>query len=258
MKFRLMSDIHTEFGSPAFIKDPPVLVDDKETILLLAGDIGLNDGGIKYANSLAPRFKAVCVVLGNHEFYNHDFTVVPEIAEEAIEHPNVHLLDNSYCLYDDVVIIGSTLWTSFNNRDPMTMLKAQRVMSDYHVIKYAYSRKLTPEDVYVQHQLNVAFLELAIKDCQHFNRKLVVMTHHLPVDQCIHPTYKGDSTNPMYSAGLDKEMERWSKDVSLWVFGHSHTSHDSMIGTCRMVSNPFGYYKHEVNDEFDPTLVIEV
>ena len=72
MLVRVYSDIHNEirryYKLPQWF--PPELDKDKDTVLILAGDIDHAKQLPKYLDELAKRFKAVVHVAGNHEFYN--------------------------------------------------------------------------------------------------------------------------------------------------------------------------------------------
>src|ERR1039457_3269943 len=81
MLVRPFSDIHAEFW-PANKIDHflgtvvPALSTDKETIALVAGDIGFahrQETWLKVISLLAKRFQAVIYVEGNHFFYHNDF-----------------------------------------------------------------------------------------------------------------------------------------------------------------------------------------
>ena len=71
MFVRYMSDIHLEFGWMQLLSVP----EDKDTVLVLAGDIGLifNQDQLdtlgRFLVDASVQFRAVIYVLGNHEHY---------------------------------------------------------------------------------------------------------------------------------------------------------------------------------------------
>jgi predicted phosphodiesterase len=87
----------------------------------------------------------------------------------------------------------------------------------------------------------------------------VVITHHAPSPASIAPAYRNDWLTPAFASELPAEM---FEGVDLWVHGHTHTSFDYRIGSCRVVCNPRGYPlgpdRHAENPGFDPGLVIEI
>ena len=52
---------------------------------------------------------------------------------------------------------------------------------------------------------------------------------------------------------VDEVIE--SAQPALWVHGHTHSSADYQVGDTRVVCNPYGYYRHEVNTEFASVVV---
>jgi hypothetical protein len=46
--------------------------------------------------------------------------------------------------------------------------------------------------------------------------------------------------------------------VDVWIHGHTHDSFRYAVNGVRVVCNPRGYYRRELNPDFDPGLVIEV
>lgn len=70
MKIRIYSDIHQELHREDKLFDIPLLDDDKNTVLILAGDIDYLKFGLELANRHSEQFKAVIYVPGNHEYYN--------------------------------------------------------------------------------------------------------------------------------------------------------------------------------------------
>jgi len=48
--------------------------------------------------------------------------------------------------------------------------------------------------------------------------------------------------------------------VALWIHGHTHDSFDYLVRDTRVVCNPRGYVKHDIqeNASFDPALVVQI
>ena len=120
MKFRLMSDLHLEFGG----MDVPPLPEDASTTLVLAGDIGLADRTHtyeKFIKRMANQFKDVIWINGNHEFYHSSFIRAPEKIRAHLDLllvPNVHYGNNFTVVIDDVAFICATLWTDMDQGNP--------------------------------------------------------------------------------------------------------------------------------------------
>jgi len=240
MKFLPLSDLHLEFLIDPFHYLPPKRDDDKETVVLLAGDILLGWDAVDWIERIAPRFKAVCYILGNHEFYHNDFQEVPKqvdalIADAKLD--NVHFLNNRFVTIDDTRIIGTTLWNDFNGQDPKSMTLASWRMSDYQVI-WNGDKVLRPEDTLDSYQMNVDFLQTELS--KKHNGPTVVMTHHLPSFEFISEEFRHEKElNGAYASDLS---DIYSKhDIDLWVFGHSHQALTLEMNNTLFVSNARGY-----------------
>jgi hypothetical protein len=83
----------------------------------------------------------------------------------------------------------------------------------------------------------------------------VVVTHHLPHRQSIHPKYEGSDLNPSFASDLGDLM---GPSVSLWIHGFTHESFDYVMSGTRVVCNPRGYVPMESNAAFDPVLTISL
>jgi hypothetical protein len=69
-----------------------------------------------------------------------------------------------------------------------------------------------------------------------------VVTHHLPTFDVVAPRHK---SSPISSA-FATELKEFIADsgIDLWIYGHSHTNIDTVIGNTRIVSNQLGYVSH--------------
>ena len=129
MLVRYLSDIHLEFGWHELMS----LEEDKDTVLVLAGDVGTvagrHGGGMevlgRFLVDASVRFRAVVYVLGNHEFYNDCFDSARiDLYNKIIELglTNVFLLEDTSVVFDDVAFVGATLWTDYDNGNPVKMV----------------------------------------------------------------------------------------------------------------------------------------
>ena len=258
MLIRLMSDLHLEFSSGDM--DVPVLPTDKDTVLILAGDIGLAKKPYTYNDFLekmSSQFRDVIYILGNHEHYKGSFeNSKSKIYLDLLSLENVHVMEKESITIDDTTFIAATLWTDMNCHDTLCMYQAKLTMNDYKTIRVQnYKRKLDPKDTVADH-LNARhyiFKEIEKHD------KTVVITHHAPSYKSIAEEFRGDSINGAYVSELFEDIADTKPDV--WIHGHTHTSLDYKLEDTRVICNPRGYYTESgkyLNKDFNPKLLLEI
>ena len=268
MKFTLVSDLHLEFS-------PYTLPGDKDSILLLAGDIctakffrndiALQSPGKRtrfedFFRHVSENYKDVYYIVGNHEYYGDAWENTQFRLCAALEGTGIHLLDKDWInLGDNTVLYGATLWTDFEHGNPITMEYVRNYMADYTAIKH-FDRRLAPVTLLEDH--NVALNDLKIGLNLYKDKKIVVMTHHAPTYLSVDPKYGGHE-NPA-NAGFASDLDHVILDnpaIKAWVHGHMHGSFDYTIDPCRVLCNPRGYdYNggHEENPDFNNSLSFEV
>jgi hypothetical protein len=94
------------------------------------------------------------------------------------------------------------------------------------------------------------------------NDKVWVLTHHGPSYQSVHPKYRNSGiANGAYVNNFD-DLILNNPQIKYWSHGHTHESFDYMIGDCRVVCNPRGYYNGynnaDLNINFDPNFDVEL
>jgi len=265
LELRVVSDLHLEFENLYL----PELAGDNDRILVLAGDIGLSRKRYSYLpflKAVHDQFRSIIWIFGNHEFYQDSIArsrnrVMETLAAEGIA-DNIHILENESVVVDDTAILGTTLWTDIDHSNPVTIAAVQSGLNDYAQIRTGsandpHKRKLSVNNTISIHKASKAWL---IKESQlqrSRGKKIVVVTHHLPLYQSIPTELQGDQLNPAYASNMDKEIADIGAD--LWVHGHTHYSSDYRVpcGT-RVVCNPRGYAGLTENRRFDPKLILSV
>lgn len=261
MKFRLLSDLHLEFHKENMgLFSVPALEDDKDTVLLLAGDIALGHDAKEYIRALCDRFHAVCYTLGNHEFYANYYKRVRDdwaALERDYMPRNFHFIDDTTVTIGDVRVLGGTLWTDFDKENYWAMYQARKGMNDYYKITFIEGdryRRLLPIDTVRIHRKTLGFIrdQLALG----WDGKTVVMTHHLPHPLCSPEWYRTSPLQPAYVNNLDDLI--YENKIDVWVHGHTHDNVDFEIHGTRILCNPRGYYPDHLNEDFNPTFTFDV
>jgi Icc-related predicted phosphoesterase len=250
LKINFMSDLHNEFSGYKW-QIPSTDCD----IIILAGDIGVGLRTYEWMIRESERLqKPIIAVMGNHEFYNHEYYNLIEEAKKYVEGTGVHLLERDVIEIDKYQIFGTTLWTDFNLYGPamqqLAMGTAADFMSDYTRITCG-DRALTPADTLRFHEESLAWLNRVIRTTD----KKIVVTHHAPTFHAGHPQYRGDMCTPAFCSDLEGFI--FETKPLIWISGHSHYVYQKIIDETLCVSNTRGYPSEGIL-HFDPTRIIEV
>lgn len=250
MKIRLVSDCHNEHRRKqghGKLFYPIPLDTDNETVLVLNGDIDTLIRVKDYAEKLAERFRAVIYVAGNHELYGFNFTELHTMWSAL---PNCFFLNNSTVMLDDVLFVGSTLWTSLDNGDDITSNYYNERWPDAKYIGYG-SGNFTSQHVVCEHNYSVKFIQQSANIPA---RKRVCITHFAPTFCVADPKFNNSMSNNYYYSNLDYLIPEYD----VWMYGHNHYNLDIMCGDCRVVSNQVGYTKEANYVDYNPNMIIEV
>ena len=235
MKIISYSDVHLEFGSNW---KPARNVEGD--LMILAGDI-ISLKSYKPINRVLMNWsKPVLYVMGNHEYYTQKPMDYEEEAFKAwltLNHPNVTLLLDKAISIEGINFFGGTMWTDFNNADPLAQITAGQQMNDFKLIKNPDGTLLQPQDTIQLHENFVASLFHWLDE--DLSGPRVVISHHAPV---VNPNtqYKNNPLMPAFnSLDMIEIIEQYQP--ALWVYGHTHECDYQMIGKTKIISNQLGY-----------------
>ena len=269
MKFRCLSDLHMEFMKSPY--DLPVMDDEENTVLLLAGDIGVArnpDTFVPFMSEMADRFLHVVSIAGNHEFYYGSFVTARDLMNIEYRTAGIQgragMYEREVIEFDDVRVICATLWSDMDGGDPISVMECSSFMNDYKTIatgkrdglpSEAYTHQLQPEDTLNDFRQSRDFIFQAIADAKEAEKKVIVMTHHAPSRLSISPQYQNSPANGAFVSDLSDEIMDADHDI-VWLHGHVHQPQDYQIGRCHVICNPHGYGNE--NPDFNNRLVIEL
>lgn len=254
MKVSLASDLHLEFG------DLVLKNEDQADLLILSGDIFVakhltipgEQGKIikNFLTSVSSEFSHTILIMGNHEHYNGEFSKTQQIIESTLSDlgiKNIYLLEKSKVDINGFLFVGGTLWTDFNNADPVSMVQAQWKMNDFEIIKN-FTTPFLPSHALKEHLDMKNYIQQVIDERRNNginDKNIIVVGHHSPSRQSIHPKYQSEVImNGCYSSSLD-EFILSNPEIILWTHGHTHEDFDYHIGETRIVCNPRGYTGYE-------------
>jgi predicted phosphodiesterase len=219
-------------------------------LVILAGDIHTKSRGVAWAQSTFD--VPVIYVSGNHELYKGHFDNTLRSMKELALGTNVHVLEEDSVVIDGARVLGATGWTDFSAGGNVfqSSEEARRGMNDFRRIRAGEGyRALSVSDVINRNRQTHEWLSHKLSE--EFNGKTIVVTHHCPLTELSGPE-KNSALMPAYS----NQWPELVKQADLWVFGHTHSHVDEMVGACRVVSNPHGYPGEECG--FDSGFIIEI
>jgi len=244
MIIQILSDLHFEFHRD-FGKSFVGSMDSKGVdVLIIAGDYI----PLRGVSAAADAFTLICdkyklahvlFVPGNHEFYGLN-SIASGVSflrslEEKIS--NFHVLYNDMFCVGDLEFIGTPLWFEYDHsRDD----KLSSLLNDFNLIGN-FKRDVTAE-----HNKALEFLDW------HCTTKSIVITHHFPLPNSVHPQFEYSNINHFFGCDLGDFIT--SARPKLWVHGHTHCSFNYKYADTHIICNPFGYLAYDSNQEFSLNL----
>lgn len=224
VRLQIISDVHTEFG--VTIEAFRELLTHTD-ITILAGDIVNSPDCLKPFLEVCREFSTyVIFVCGNHEYYMGFTDEEYESVCKSVE--NVYFLQRSRINIEGLWFAGTTLWTDIN-------YLASTMMNDtfdYYEIKE-------------MHRRDKEWLSENVKEGD------IIITHHLPSMQLIHPKYKDSPVNTGFATDLDDLILQLKP--RLYICGHTHCPFDQVVCGVRVIINPVGY--PEENPTFNKKVI---
>ena len=272
--FQLGSDFHLEHYRESDFPENDAFrkfLIPSAPILILAGDIGYPEFALtqRFLKWCASQWKHIIWVFGNHEYYQkklvsqrskYGMTILTmkekeQIAREFLEQSGLHnivFLQNEWIEFPEfpeIVFYGTTLWTEITDEQAEI---AKTAIHDYKYIAYKKEElaNFSPTIWQTLHRQAVGALNTFAESESRQNKKVIVISHHVPTQSLIHEKYRESPVNFGYSSSLDTLVCKFD----MWVCGHSHGSMESMIPRpCYL--NAFGYPK-ESKELYSLTKVI--
>lgn len=220
-------------------------------LVVMAGDIHKGLRGIVYAEEVAAYMGApVVYVAGNHEYYYHDIaTLRPGLGRvNAKPEKNVRFLENDVATFDvagrRLHVLGCTLWTDYalqGDADAGMMAALQR-MNDHRAIYFDHD-PFTPIHAARLHAQSLAWLRetMARLDTEDPGSAKIIVTHHAPSG-----AFLGTRTGPIAPAYASEVLPLFRNPrPDLWIHGHTHFQHETMVDGVRVVSAPRGYVTYD-------------
>ena len=250
MKLNILSDLHLSRGALA-------IPCNGADAVILAGDIARPKEAAAWAASLS---KPVLYVPGNHEFYGGSIAGTVRELKQLCAGGNIRVLDDDAVVIGGVRFLGSTLWTDFGlfgegEERLAAMREASSFMRDFNAIRIG-DALFTPGDSAALFTAHARWVESKLAEPH--DGPTVVITHHAPSRNSIHPRFAGSLLNACFVSDAEHLID--GRRARLWIHGHTHDSFDYRVNGMRVVCNPRGYAKNGVNENplFDADFVVEL
>ncbi|QDZ29581.1 metallophosphoesterase [Noviherbaspirillum sp. UKPF54] len=261
MNIQIASDLHLDLLEKQFPGYRAVEPADAD-VLVLAGDIHRSTEAIAaFADWPVP----VIYVHGNHEAYHEQYAELEDKLRSACAGTNVRYLERGEHIVGGVRFLGCCLWTDYlldPEHQREAMQEAEQMLRDHQVI-HTERGPFTAQDALRLHRQSRAWLEQKL--AERFAGRTVVVTHHGPHPQSIHPRYAGVRLNAAFISDLTPLVEQ----ADLWIHGHVHDSFDYDVAGTRVIANPRGYALNRravqtpeqliwENEKFGPRLTVSI
>jgi len=247
VRVQIVSDAHAEQHRDlgvSFVAGLKEAGGDDVDVLVAAGDMGSKGNLFRVLSACCDAWPTVVFVPGNHEFYGGDRrSVMADIKTLEKENPNLVVLDDAVAEIQGVRFVGGTLWFPDT---PDSRVRAGH-FSDFGAVKGLR------EWVWDANRKTTEFLRRNVRPGD------VVVTHHVPVARGSARHWVGSFLQPFFVNDLDRIVVE--NRPGLWVYGHTHDSHDFVLAETRFVCNPFGYVNSDEqrpNPDFSWGLVVPV
>ncbi len=242
MKIQFASDLHLEFGSKKVKFEVLPDVD----VLVFAGDIHTNPGSIKkfFRRIRQAGYEGdIVYVLGNHEFYGHDFFQIrKEYIATCTGLPRVYLLEKDTVHLEGVRFVGTCLYSDLSA--PLAGINARNGITDFDTVRMNDDYdNITPEFWTEEHNQCKSFLSRELTNGDPMNT--VVVTHFVPSYSLAREAFRGDVLQPAFHVEMSELMLDY--EPAFWIYGHNHDEYrDTVIGRTRVMCNQMGYYYEDL------------
>jgi len=259
-KFRLqyISDLHMETNDINFVDNIKCVSDN----IALLGDIGYpyHENYTHFLTGISKKFKNVFLLAGNHEYYQYEYPMKTfseinlKIQDICKTFTNVHFLNNDCFILNhngtDVIIVGSTLWTNIDNENRS---KIKNGIADYMYIYKDKYRNISIDDTNLLNSISKDYISSTLE--KYKNNNVVVLSHHLPTSDLIHPRYKNNPLNSAFFSDCSSILHKYGHldhshyPLKAWICGHSHSCIQSYSNGVYLGLNCFGY-PNQLSDNF--------
>ena len=243
MKIKLISDLHVDSTKYHYTRG-------EEDLLIILGDIANGLRGIDWVKNNIPKDLRTLIVLGNHDFYGHEYEEVIQEWHAGFLGYNITVLHNEEVTIEGIRFIGGTMFSDFElsgiSEAWFVKLRAKTAIADFELIK-----NWSPFRHCEEHEKFEKFLKYSYENTE-LPKKTIVLTHFCPSIHSIPDKFVTSYLNPFWASS----MEHLFYGCDIWMHGHTHEKLDYEYAGTRVVCNPLGYWME--NSKFEEDFIIVV
>lgn len=245
MYIQVVSDLHLNCNSDYSVDK---YLNCNSEILVLNGDICslyYYDKLVTFIKSIHNKFKYIIYIPGNHEYYkpkdmntHTSFTILYSKLDKLSDRfNNLHVLDNTSIIIDNILFSGCTLWShSYTPLPPFVKIKGFN--------QSIYNQK---------NKVSINFIKDSIYYAKQNKLKHVIISHYPPSKICSKNISKNDRYRSLYYNNLDF---LFSNEIT-WIYGHTHYNINKIVENTHLVSNQYGK-KGKYGNNYNPSFRIEL
>lgn len=280
MKIQICSDLHINLNKAILQKD--INFNFKKYPLFIAGDVNESaDDELSFLKKLNDLNIETFIVAGNHLGYDYirqrvllkslgidkPLVATRENYMQKLLHNDlnhIHYLENSFVEFDKYIVYGGTMFSDYKlypKEQEASKQQGERWLNDFKYV-YIFDKKqklVRPvnSDDYIKYFKK--FIK-GLKKCLQLDKDIIVLSHFAPSIKSIDSKYlnrenrlmsPGYLVNASFASNLEKFIKQNPK-IKYWIHGHMHDKSDYMIDNCRVICNPYGYFKesHVLPEDF--------
>ena len=248
MKIAYASDFHFEFYH-SFVMIKEIIhnwkFDEDTEMIIIAGDLHLGyEKVIEVLEYIYYVFGIhVLYVPGNHEYYNSSFKEEnKKIIDNGLIHDGYSILLNNCVDIGDISFFGCVGNIDGSYED--IYISKHGALNDFRMISdFSIHKRLGIQEY--NHLNNcLRYIDAIFEN----NQKKVVITHTMPSPKCINKKYHGNYLNACFCNDWEELIKKYNPEY--WICGHTHDSIDMVIDETKVLCNPYGYPRQNLDWEW--------
>jgi Icc-related predicted phosphoesterase len=243
IRIQYVSDLHVDHSFNNLVYKDRVVNDCAADVLVIAGDISR---GLYHGKKVPNNYRAA--ISRGEDAMRYCYRNWPAVVACYGNHDMWQgCLPADYFGHEALVSGQLFLCTPlFSYIDPVAGVYEDGLKYKFHDLLYTespYGGQLLAAEFTAYHQRCLKWLQEKLAAIP-AGQKAVVVTHHLPLLDCIDESFRASNQNHFYATDLSKLMQQHAGRIAAWIHGHSHQALELDVYDFKVVRNPLGYVRH--------------